>query len=251
MDVNAAAAAVRQDVNAALRESHCALASAEVPDDGPIVLTGITGDPQTLLAQVGKSAGAGRGVQWTGETVRPTLCRALELARSIAPDSQAAGGVLIDMGAHTGVALHEDQLIQPSIVMPEFAGNLRVDYVANDGTITHLFPTLAVAGQKGSGRVAAQLPRQLAGHETLALGRPGRDKSGTDLPTWPVGEPFGTDMIVAIASSVPLKLAPATNDEDQKAGAAYLGRLAQEVERVRKAGGRVSGTIALVHTLPK
>jgi hypothetical protein len=134
--------------------------------------------------------------------------------------------------------------------MPNFAGTLRVDYVDSDGMLTHPYPTLAAADQNGR-RIAAQPPRPLGAYETLALGLPGRDRTGADLPTWPFGGPFGTDLILAVVASAQLALSPGTNDEDATGSAGCLGRLAQEVERVRKAGGRVSGTIALVRTQSK
>ena len=58
-------------------------------------------------------------------------------------------------------------------------------------------------------------------------------------------------MIVAVASSNPLKLTNAKNDEDEKGSGAYLGRLAQEIERAQRAGDKVTGTVLLVHTQPK
>ena len=242
------AAALRPLVAAALPAARCAIAIADVPETGPVVLTGISGEPEVLQAQIGNAIGAAREVRWHGETVKPSLCRALDTVRSVVPPG-GTGALALDLGGKTG-ALREDELIQPRAVMPDFAGQLRLDYVASDGTLAHLFPTAADTGPKGQ-KVAAQPARPLAAHETVTLGKPGKDKSGAEMPTWPVGEPFGTDMMVAIASASPLKLTNATNYEDEKGSAAYLGRLAQEIERVQRAGEKITGSVVLVHTRPK
>ena len=89
--------------------------------------------------------------------------------------------------------------------MPDFAGTLRVDYFAHDGTLAHLYPTLAAPAVK----LAAQPARRFAAGERLALGDPAPGK-----PQWDSGAPYGTDIIVAIAASVPLRVAAPRNTED-------------------------------------
>jgi hypothetical protein len=57
-------------------------------------------------------------------------------------------------------------------------------------------------------------------------------------------------MIIAVASSAPLLTqSPSQNAADD--AAPYLRDLADGIERVRRAGGQVSGTLLLVNTLPK
>ena len=124
--------------------------------------------------------------------------------------------------------------------MPGFAGELRVDYLGHDGSVVHLYPTAADPAQK----VAAQPARRFAPGERLSLG-----DSGPGKPIWEVGPPYGTDMIIAVASSAPLLTPdPAQNAEDNAAPIC-----AGWPPRSRGSAGRtqVAGTLLLVDTLAK
>jgi serine/threonine-protein kinase len=117
---------------------------------------------------------------------------------------------------------------------------LRVDYFAHDGTLAHLYPTLAEPASK----ILAQPARRLAAGEKLALG-----DSGPGKPQWESGAPYGTDIIIAVASSVPLRVAAPHNTEDK--ADAYVAALGRAIEQARAGGARVSGALLLVDTEPK
>ena len=90
----------------------------------------------------------------------------------------------------------------------------------------------------------ADPPRVFAAGETVNLGAqtPGH-------PAWEVGPPYGTDMIIAIASSQPLfdRARPA-NAED---AAAYLRDLQAVVDAARSRGVRMVGGAITLDTLAK
>ena len=129
----------------------------------------------------------------------------------------------------------------PRVSMADFAGELRVDYLGHDGSIVHLYPTAADPAQHVLARPATRLAP--GAHLSIGDGGPGQ-------PIWEVGPPYGTDMIIAVASSAPLL----TREPAQNAAgdaAPYLRGLADGIARVRQAGGQVSGTLLLVNALPK
>jgi hypothetical protein len=234
--------ALRDQVSAALRRSRCALVEANVPDQGPITLSGVSGTPDVLVADVRNAAGGARDVGWNGNTVSQALCRAVDVARMLAgPD-----GPGVTMGGAGGAYVHDGEPILPVVTMPDFKGELRVDYAINDGTLAHLFPTLP--DRADNDRIAGQPEHTFQPREQISLGVEGKDKTGALLPSWTPGKPYGTDVILAVASSMPFKLNNARNDETN--ATPYLDRLAAEIDRVRKAGGQVTGTAFLLHTLP-
>ncbi|MGH7041711.1 MAG: hypothetical protein ACREFY_06230, partial [Acetobacteraceae bacterium] len=76
----------------------------------------------------------------------------------------------------------------------------------------------------------------------LGDGSPGR-------PLWEVGPPYGTDMIVAVASAQPLLPAdPPTNSDASAAG--YLSRLGAAITAAHDAGEPVTAALLPVDTLP-
>ncbi len=239
--------ALRQQVADALRGADCAMAEATIPNDGPIALTGFADAPNSLQAAVRQAIGDARDVHWHGETVKPTLCRVLNLLRMITPTATQGASPAIVMGGPGGTTLHDGEAMLPRITMPDYRGELRVDYLANDGSLTHLFPTVADQTEAHQ-RIAAQPEQIFAPHGVLKLGDAGTDKTGTLRPSWAVGVPYGNDIILAVASSVPLSLNAAKNDEENSA--AYLDRLAAEIARAQRAGARVTGAAVLIHTLP-
>ncbi len=168
------------------------------------------------------------------------FCDALALLRPISPITGGPSpGVGLALYANR-TALKDGESILPRLTMPDFAGELRVDYLAHDGTLAHLYPTLADPGAK----LNAQPSRKLSAGEHLALGDRGPGK-----PQWQSGEPYGTDMIIAVASSVPLHVAPAINAEDM--GNSYLADLGRAIEQARAGGAKVSGALLLVDAVPK
>ncbi len=221
-----------------LAQARCAITDATVQDSGALGVTGIAGRTEAASLQSQATAAAnGAALDWSVQGIDPVFCSALDVLHPVA--LAPAGLALALDGGRT--ALHDGERIRPRVTMPDFAGQLRVDYLGHDGSVVHLFPTAADPSQK----VAAQPPRRFAPGERLALG-----DSGPGKPIWEVGPPYGTDMIVAVASSAPLfARLPAANAEDN--AGTYLRDLAAAITAARQAGTRVAGTLLLVDTLAK
>jgi predicted Ser/Thr protein kinase len=222
----------------ALAGAKCALADAVVQDSGTLSVSGLAGrsEAASLRGDVTAAAG-GAPFDWRVQGIDPVFCPALDVLHPVAA---APEGLALSLaGGRT--ALHDGEAIRPRITMPDFAGALLVDYLGHDGSVVHLFPTAADPAQK----VAAQPQRHFAPGSVLPLGDPGPGK-----PYWEVAPPYGTDMIIAVASSAPLftKLA-GPNIEDN--ASTYLGKLAAAIAAARQTGKQVVGTLLLVDTLPK
>jgi serine/threonine-protein kinase len=234
---------LREQVAQALQATRCALAESVLQDSGRIDVFGVAGSgaARTLRQQLSELGGPAHPVDWQVHAVDPVFCDVLALLRPLTPQggAPAAGLTLALAGGRT--ALRDGERILPRLTMPGFAGEVRVDYLAHDGSVVHFYPSVAEPQR----HVAAQPARRLAPGERLALGDPGPGR----VP-WEVGPPYGTDMVVAIASSVPLPLRPpAQNAEDN--AAVYLHDLAAAITEARQAGARLAGTVLLVDTLPK
>jgi serine/threonine protein kinase len=240
----AAASAILAQIAQAVHAASCTLATVVPQDSGTLTVQGV-GDGAAMAAlrrQVDAVQGA-PPVIWLVRTIDPAFCPVLALLRPISPLAGAPGPGLGLTLANNRVVLPDGDPILPRLTMPDFAGEMRVDYLSRDGSVAHLYPTLADNSDPAT-KLAAQPSRPLAAGEHLALGDPGPGK-----PQWQSGTPYGTDMIVAVASSTPLHVAPAHNAEEK--GDAYLADLGRAIEQARAAGARVSGALLLVETVAK
>ena len=233
--------ALRTQLAAAIDATACALVDPSVSQDGGVTVTGLAGQEaagslRTTLADI---AGA-HPMDWRVQALQPVFCPALALLRPISPlaGAPALGLRLRLAGGQT--ALHDGARILPRLTMPRFAGYARVDYLGHDGSVVHLYPTVADPAQ----HFAAVPGRVLGPERTLALG-----DGGPGQPLWEVGPPYGTDMIIAVVSSVPLlRTHPPANIEDSATN--YLKRLGAAIAAARAAGGQVTATALPVDTLP-
>jgi len=232
--------ALRQQLAQALAKAPCTLASGLVQDSGAVSISGYAGSAtiQSLQQQL---AGVSRGapLDWRVQQVDQVFCTALEVLR---PISAQAGGPVSGLSvtlAGGQTALHDGDRIMPRVTMADFAGVVRVDYLGHDGTLTHLYPTPG----DPSHNILPRPATRLAPGAALSIGE------GGTQPEWDVGPPYGTDMIIVIASSVLLQMHTAQNAADD--AAPYLRDLAAGIARVRQAGGRVAGTLLLLDTLAK
>ena len=103
--------------------------------------------------------------------------------------------------------LRRGQSLTFDVEAPDFPAHLQVDYFTADGFVVHLLPNPL----ETSGRV-----------EPRAVRRLGERKSGGRF--WTIGPPFGDEMIVALASPLPLFPTPRPEAEPASAYLADLKR---------------------------
>jgi eukaryotic-like serine/threonine-protein kinase len=218
----------------------CALIEGSVSGSLEVALRGIAGPGvQDEFQQTAARDAVPGTIQWNVESADSVFCRTLDLLRSIAPPFGAAGPRLALGLADGRTTLRDGERIRPRLAMPDFPGYLRVDYIGADGNVQHLYPQSTEPG--GTGAVK---DRMLAPRERVNLGDPMPGQ-----PAWNVGEPYGTDMIIAVASTAPLFGAPRPVDGERVEE--YLRDLEAAVAAARAVGVRVMGSALLVETLAK
>lgn len=164
------------------------------------------------------------------------FCPALTALRPIAPAFGSAGATRLHLQLADGrTSLHDGEQVRLRLVMPDFAGRLRVDYLVHDGTVGHLYPQIA----DPSMQITADPPRTFAAGETVNLAN----------PSWTITPPYGTDMIIAIASSQPLFDRPRPSNGETNA--VYLPALQAAIDNARQHGASMAGTAITLDALPK
>ncbi len=218
----------------------CAFIGGTVRDDGVATIGGIAGPgAQEEFRRSVADHSITAPIQWHVAGAAPVFCPALKVLQSIAPPFGTTEPRLALTLAYNVTALHDGEHIRPRIAMPNFAGYLRVDYIAHDGNVQHLYPQVA----DSSGTVADQVHVFSPG-EKIELGDPPPGQ-----PAWEVAPPFGTDMIVAFASSRPLFLRPRSSNVEP--ASVYLKDIEAAVRAVRDGDGTLAGNALLVEALPK
>jgi serine/threonine-protein kinase len=233
--------AIRERIRQVVATHGCSLIDGAVGDRGAVTLAGIAGTQQVAAIQTGLDGSALRNaVDWQVRGVDPMFCPALDTLRPIVPLLGASGPRLGLALAGGQARLRDGQHILPHLRMPGFRANLVVDYVAHDGTLLHLYPQVA----DPKNHLDADIRRVFQPGETVDLGnpRPGH-------PAWEVGPPYGTDMIIAIASSQPLFDRP--RPDDSESAAEYLRALQAALDAAQRSGAQLAGNAILVDTLPK
>ncbi len=225
------AAMIEAALTSALSGVRCSFTHASTGDDGAATVTGIagTGPPEEAarlaIAAANPASAAVRVHSFSGP-----FCPALDLLRPIG-DMTSGGRVPMEIAQVGGPAsLRDNDVISLQVTMPGFAGYLHVAYLQSDATVSSLVP--------GDGYPL----RTFAAHALVDLGKPRADYAG-----WHVGPPFGTDMIVAIASTAPLftKALP-----DSQPIASYLAGLQAAMDDLRRHGGTLAVSATVLDTSP-
>ncbi len=159
--------------------------------------------------------------------VDPVFCPVLDLLRGIPAGSGGGLSITQDGGP---APLADNQVIALHATMPGFAGFLQVAYVQHDGTVAPLVP--------GPGYPEQTVPAR----GSIALGQARKGAS-----PWLVGPPFGTDMIVAVASTAPLWTQQRPTTETLSS---YLPALRAAVDALRRRGGNVAVAALPIETRP-
>jgi len=206
----------------ALREAiagvKCSLTSGDAAESG-VTIRGLVGRhaPEAALKAAVAGAAPGAAVTWHLTTFDGPYCDALDTLRPVAPSFGAAHDALKLRLAGDRTRLVENEKILPVLTMPDFAAYLQVDYLGSDGSVFHMHGASAAGG--------AAFP---AGSRQT-LGEPAKGFDG-----WEVAEPFGRDMIIAVAASAPLFTGPARPDSEP--ATSYLLALRTALDSARARG---------------
>jgi serine/threonine protein kinase len=214
----------------------CAILSGDVGDGGSVALNGLAGNQLVEDLRWGLTSFVPTGqIEWGVIGVDPVFCPALNALHPTTPAFGASGGPRLGLQMANGATrLADPAPIRVQLTMPDFPSWLHVDYVAHNGVVQHLYPQLA----EPKNAITADQPRTFAPGTPVHLGH----------PSWQIGPPYGTDMIIAIASSDPLfDHARPTNAE---AADVYLRDLQTAVDDLRQRGARLAGAAVTLEALP-
>jgi hypothetical protein len=224
----------------------CTMVSAQIADGDRLLLDGLAGAgaPDASVRQAIGEIAPTLAASWRVNSFKGPYCPALDVLRPVSVRfSGAESGLGLALKGNA-TRLRRNELIIPQLTMPDFSGHLIVDYLSSDGTVTHLIADdgvdlreLTQAGPKTMGP-----SHTWRANTQVTFGEPDR-KLG--FVGWAVDEPFGTDMIIALASAAPLfdtgRLAAGTTAD-------YLRDLQRAIETARQRGVRVAGQALLVET---
>jgi eukaryotic-like serine/threonine-protein kinase len=228
--------ALRDQIAQWANSRSCTVLGGDVGEGGSVALNGLAGNQlvEDLRWSLTSLVPASR-IEWAVTGVDPVFCPALNMLHPITPAFGASGGPRLGLQMADGVTrLADPAAIRVQLTMPDFPSWLRVDYVAHNGVVQHLYPQLA----EPKNAITADQPMAFAPGTPVNLGH----------PSWQVGPPYGTDMIIAIASSDPLfDHARPTNAE---AADVYLGDLQAAVDELRQRGAHLMGAAVTLEALP-
>ena len=238
----AALEALRVKIVEMIGAQHCAAIDGDLGPTGIATLRGVAAPPvsDTLRRALGDLSIPG-GVNWGVVSADPLYCGVLDIMRPLMREfGTNTTGLALGL-ADGRLVLKDGDRIRPHLTMADFKGPLRLDYVAHDGTVQHLYPQVADSKMGVSGD---SISRAFAAGEVVKLG-----DASPGHPAWEVGEPYGADMIIAIQSSEPLFTRPRPSNVEP--GADYLRELRAAVEAARNRGVRMTGNVLLLDTVPK
>ena len=214
----------------------CALLGGSLGDGGALSLAGLAGSSAIDSLRQGVTAFAPPNqIDWHVTGVDGVFCPALDALRPLVPAFGATGAPALALQMADGkIRLKDGERVRVQLTMPDFASRLRVDYVAHDGTVQHLYPQIA----DPKDNIQADAPRTFGASETVSLGD----------PAWVIGPPYGTDLIIAVTSSRALFDKPRSSNAET--AAVYLRDLQAAIDAARQRGDRVAGAVTMLEALP-
>lgn len=225
----------------------------EVGPGGNVQVGGLLGEAQrSALRQALASAGA-PGATLGVDAFAGPYCPVLDAVHAAVPAFGITPALGLSLAGASGRLLKDAHVI-PRLMMPDYPAYLQVDYIANDGSLAHLHPSgdekmldITAPGGVVSHRhvTAASATQVIPAGATVAIGDPAFCGCDASTVGWTVAPPYGTDMILAIASSAPLFTAPRPANETL---AAYLAALRQAIQDAEAKGVKVAVRAILVRT---
>jgi serine/threonine-protein kinase len=233
--------ATRTEIAAFVSRLPCSLLDGDVRDGG-VQVTGIGGKAaiDNLRQKLTMMGLTSPPPSLRVTQVDQTFCPWEDLLRPLARTFGDGGGRLTLRLADDPPWLVKDDYIRPRLAMADFRGEMHVDYLDRQGNVQHLYPQVANAAAHSAGDTT----RSFQPGEVLSLGEPGPNNPG-----WQVDEPYGTDVIIAIASEDTLFDRPRPSNVEKAAG--YLRDLKRAVELARSRGARLTATALPLETRRK
>lgn len=227
--------ALRRAAEAMVRAAPCTAAAADVGRDGRLTLRGIAGQggPDAALRSQAEGLRA-PGLDWQVTTFEKPYCDVLDVVRPYVRGPGEGGPSIGLTGGRT--TLFKGELIQPVIAVGGAPAFLQVDYVTTDEgkpIVLHMR-----SSAPGRGPYAAR--------SAQVIGQP-RPRDNPTFPGYSVEPPYGTDLIVVVASSLPLFQTELSVEVPEPAGP-YLERLRATIEAAVQRRSEVAAGVLLLRT---
>jgi hypothetical protein len=226
--------ALRSAVAAALSPVACTIVKSDVAEpDGTVSLVGVVGHggPEAELHRAITNAAPTAAVDWRVASFDGPYCRALDVLHPVAYSAAARSSSFSMVLRNGNRPLKDGELMTIDLQVPSFSAWLIVDYLQHDGTVVHLHPT-----PKDPARSYPANSRQTLGDPSAGGER------------WEVGAPYGTDMIIAVASSAPLFTQKRKDLEETEA---YLHALQAAIEAAQRRGVHLAADALVLTTGPR
>jgi serine/threonine-protein kinase len=216
-------------VQTAAASAPCALAHATADAKGGVSIAGIVDQSALEALRARIAAAAPVPVTWNITVSNSKkFCTVLEALRPFAaPES----GFTLGLKGNPAV-LHDNAAILPEIHFPAYAAYLTLDYIPSDGSVAHL-----VQG-------AVKQGRKFPDSSTTDFGEAPVPGVVVRPTPWSVGSPFGTDLLIAIASDQPLF----HKERGEETRATYMPALRAALEAAEAKGAKLSATAKVVFT---
>jgi hypothetical protein len=183
------------------------------------------GEPEAALLQAVREAAPGAPLNWDARGVSGPYCDVLDVVRPIAQPTSPFLNLALKDDA-TRLKAHDSVL--PILQLPDFPSYLLLDYVSHDGSVAHLFPIRGVPSAAFNANA------------TVRLGTTPKD--GVE-----VGPPFGTDVILATASSIPLFAAGTVRPDETLQ--TYIPALKAAIEAAQRRNAKLAGRALILETV--
>jgi serine/threonine-protein kinase len=223
--------ALRPAIEQAIARTGCVLVTGDVARIGlGVQVRGVAGagGPAAALRSAIEEAAPGVLLDWQVATFQGPSCAAIDIARPFARSFAApVPGIAVSINERQ--PLSDNVSIIPRIQLVDAPALLQVDYLTGDDNVTHMAN-------------AAEGVRPAPGGSVQTVGQP---KPGFD--GWVVGPPYGTDLIIAIASSMPLFAKPPPETERWSD---YEPRLRAALEDAVRRGAKVWSAATVLETAP-
>ncbi len=220
------------EVTAFLGTMPCSVLQASI-NDRTLVVRGFAAGPK-VMARIDDSLGNIAGISELKNEIHKlprVFCQTLEFYGPYWKANRDAG-----FGAAIGTPKADDTFVAGErlvldINTPTYKSLLYVDYFDHEGNVVHMMPSPGEEFNQGEPRTSFQ------------LGEEG------DIGLWEIAPPFGTDMIVVLASSVPLFDGARRQVEDANDYRAALGKRLKALKS-ESAGAKISAAFVAIETNP-
>lgn len=215
--------ALRAAVAATLDTIPCALLGGDVSGPNELRLTGLArkGIETDIRVAVTRAAPGHRIVWAVTPFEGSTFCPTLDVLRPVAGRFGAPNGLAVSTADGRTFYRDRELVIMPA-EMPPFAASLRVDLMSSNGLVGNVRP--------GAGTPEAQ--------------RSPNDRVDVEIE---IGPPYGTDLVIVLASETPLFSAPRPHEEPSPT---YLRDLRAALDTARRDGSRVAAAALILVTSP-